>query len=303
MIKKLFSNLIILSLIVFFLDFSLGRLLRYYYFKETSGLHYRTTYSIDSTKANILIFGSSRANHHYVPEVFKDELNMSYYNTGRDGNAIFYQVALLKSILMRHNPRIILLDYAGGFEKGPEYYDRLSSILPYYRSHKEMRSTIELKSPFERIKLLSEIYPFNSKMLTIIAGNFEKNKSRNADEEGYVPLYDIWNERIESITPEKKYNIDSIKVKAFDEFLILAKKSGAKVYVVYSPIFLKMKHSKEIEICNEVCKLENVPFWDYSKDTIFLNNNQFFYDIQHLNDSGAKVFSKIICNQINTQIN
>ena len=128
MIKKIFLNITIVFTIVFVLDLSIGRTLRYFYFKESSGLHYRTTFSMDSTKANILIFGSSRATHHYVPEVFESSLKDSYYNTGRDGNGIFYQLAVLRSILKRYNPKVIILDYyPGSLEKKV-----MIDYLPYY---------------------------------------------------------------------------------------------------------------------------------------------------------------------------
>ena len=44
---------------------------------------------MELTKADLLVFGSSRANHHYVPEVFEDSLKLTFYNTGKDGSGIF----------------------------------------------------------------------------------------------------------------------------------------------------------------------------------------------------------------------
>src|SRR5574338_1233267 len=87
---KLFSFLIIL----FLLDLAVGSLLKHFYFKQGSGLLYRTTYAMDSTRADILIFVSSTANHHYVPALFEDQLHLSCYNSGRDGNSILYSYAV-----------------------------------------------------------------------------------------------------------------------------------------------------------------------------------------------------------------
>ena len=140
---------------------------------------------MDSTLADMLIIGSSRANHHYVPSVFEDSLKISFYNAGRDGNGTFYQLALLKTILKRYTPKIIVFDYSSVFVKGAEEYDQMASLLPYYRTHKEIQPLVEMKSPFEKIKLLSEIYPFNSQLLTISVGNLKMNKKRVADDKGY----------------------------------------------------------------------------------------------------------------------
>lgn len=301
-LKKIISNIVIVILVVFVLDFAVGNTLNYLFFKESSGLHFRTTYAMEKTKADILVFGSSRANHHYVPKVFEDSLKMSFYNTGRDGTGIFFQLAVLKSILKRYTPKIIILDYEGGFKKGTHAYDRMSSLLPYYKTHREIRNIIELKSPYERIKLLSKIYPFNSDILTIMMGNLEINKKRWNDNKGYLPLYKVWNAKIDSIKTFSTYEVDPNQIAAFNEFINMAKESGAKVFVVYSPIFLKGNRNQDINLCNEICSDENVHFWDYSKDTLFLNNNCFFQDVEHMNNNGALIFSESICYKLKHSI-
>ena len=69
--KFFLLKLVVLFVIIFIFDYSVGNILRYFYFKQESGMPYRTTYSIEKTTADILIFGSSRANHHYHPDVFE----------------------------------------------------------------------------------------------------------------------------------------------------------------------------------------------------------------------------------------
>lgn len=298
MFKKLTFNILIILSITLLIDFVSGRILRYFYFHETSGLHYRTTYSMDSTRAQILIIGSSRANHHYVPSVFEDSINKTFYNAGRDGNGTFYQLALLKTIFKRYTPEIIIFDYSSVFVKGTEEYDQMASLLPYYRSHKEIRPIIELRSPFEKLKLLSEIYPFNSQLLTISVGNLTMNKKRVADDKGYVALNKEWQFPLDSVHSSSFAEIDTVKVNAFKECLTLSKNLGVKVFVVCSPIFQLYKTNQQIDMCSEICNEARVPFWDYSNDPFFLNNRQLFQDILHLNDKGAKIFSAILANKI-----
>jgi hypothetical protein len=297
-IKKLIFNIILVIIIVFVLDFVIGKTLRYYYFKESSGAHFRTTYSMEETDANILVFGSSRASHHYIPEIFEDSLKMSFYNTGRDGNGIYFQAAILKSILKRYIPKIIIWDYSGDFKIGSDDYDRLSSLLPYFETHEEIRGIIELKSPFERIKLLSEIYAFNSQILTILIGNLDINKKRKSDNKGYIALNKEWQSEIDSVISKSEYEIDSNKIFAFNEFIKTAKKAGINIYVIYSPVYQKYNRSQEIDICKNICNYENIPFWNFSKDTLFLNNKHLFQDIVHLNNNGALFFSNLVVDKI-----
>jgi len=298
MFKKLAVNIALVAAVVFVLDFAIGRGLRYFYFRETSGFHYRTTYSMEQTDADILIFGSSRANHHYVPEVFEDSLNQSFYNTGRDGNGIFYQAALLRSILKRYTPKVIILDYRGEFGKNKQEYDQLSSLLPYYRTHPEIRDIVALRSPYEKLKLGSEIYPFNSQALTIAIGNLELNKERQADNKGYVALETTWPPELQVFTSRETYAVDSNKIKAFREFVVNAKQSGARLYVVYSPLYQKLALNQEVDICRSICAEEQVPFLDYSTDPFFITRQDLFFDVVHLNHKGATLFSSRVASAI-----
>ena len=175
-VTKLFTFL----LLIFAIDYCVGQLLSYFYFKQKSGVDYRTTYSINITKEDILIFGSSRANHHYHPHIFKSRLHMSYYNAGRDGTSIIYHYALLKGVLKRYSPKIIILDILNKeFQKNADSYEKISPLLPYYNSHPEIRSIVQLRSRYEKHKLFSKIYPFNSAVLKIAMGNAGTGKKLN----------------------------------------------------------------------------------------------------------------------------
>jgi hypothetical protein len=297
MVKKLALNLLIVAGVVFMLDFGIGRTLRHFYFKEASGLHYRTTYSMDSTKAQVLVFGASRANHSYVPEVFEDTLKKSFYNTGRDGNGIFYQTALFETILKRYTPEIVIMEYSG-FDKNQVGFDKVSSLLPYYRTNPDIRKIVDEEEPYEKIKLVSEIYPFNSQALTIAVGNLDINKKRGYNDKGYVPLYGEWPNEIDSDRSREIHEIDTNKVNMFKEFIADAKNAGIKLFVVSAPLFQNQKVNAGIDKCREICAAEQVPFMNLQKDTFFISKRHLFQDILHLNNNGAIEFSKLIAGKI-----
>jgi hypothetical protein len=294
------AKLIALITIIFILDFFIGNILHYFYFRQESGLQYRTTYSIEKTNADLLIFGSSRANHHYEPNIFESNLNLTYYNVGRDGNFIFYHYAVLKGALKRYKPKVIILDIIRReFQKDQDSYDRLSILLPYYQTHSEIQPIIELKSNFEKFKLISNIYPFNSSLFTILTGNLEFNKKRKSDIKGYVPLSKTLDRPIQIDNSPTKYMIDSLKVKFFESFIKDCIQSNVKLYIVCSPYYIKFSHSDyTINQAKEIAKNNNIPFFDYSNDSVFINNPQLFTDFEHLNDNGAKIFSKMLIDKI-----
>lgn len=295
-----FFKIVVLLGIVLLLDFSIGKILNKYYFKQESGLQYRTTYSIEKTTADVLVFGSSRANHHYHPEVFEKNLHLSYYNVGRDGSDILYHTAILNGVMKRYTPKVIILDLnAGEFEKREGGYDRLSVLLPYYKMHPEMRSIIELKSKYEKYKLLSDIYPYNSSIFTIAIGNTDYNKNRKGDIKGYIPINRIWTESLQTAKNLKKYDIDSVKLNAYKSFVQQCVDNKIELYIVQSPIFLKYEHlDYSIHLAKDLAVRTNIPFYDYSIDSTFIRNSKLFADKEHLNDEGARLFSKKLINLI-----
>jgi hypothetical protein len=292
--------LLLLFIIVGVLDFGIGSLLRIYYFKQTSGLQYRTTYSIEKTTADLLIFGSSTANHSYHPTIFRNRINLSYYNVGRDGTPVFYHYAILKAILKRYTPKMIIYDFdVHEFSKNRESYDRLSSLLPYYKKHAEIRSIVDLKSPYEKYKLFSKIYPFNSSIFTIILGNTSFNSKRREDISGYVPLSNVWNEPIKDSKTFLDYELDSNKIKIYESFIKDCINLKIKLYIVCPPLFIKPDYvSSSIVLGEKIADGYNIQFFDFSKDSSILNNPKLFADISHLNDDGAKVFSNKVIDSI-----
>lgn len=300
-VTYLLLKLVVLVLIVVLLDRTIGSILRHYYFRQVSGMAYRTTYSIDSTKADLLVFGSSRANHHYHPDVFMEGLPYSYYNVGRDGSYNLYHYAVLRSVLKRYKPKAILLEFGREeFRKSPVGYERLSVLLPYYKGHPEIREIVEMRSGTEQLKLAaSAIYPFNSSMFSIAIGNAEINRKRRGDYYGYVPLDKQWPKPLQDEGPVAAYEIDSLSVWAYESFLKDCKASGTPVIVLCSPYFMRSTSTDaSMQMGKDIAARLSVPFLDYSQDPYFLDRRELFSDMLHLNDGGAKLYSSKVIEQI-----
>jgi len=296
---KFGSNAIILISLFILTDQVIGRVLRHFYFKQESGLYYRTTYAIDSTKADILVFGSSRANHHYVPEVFEDRLNLSFYNSGRDGNFLLNNYGIFKAVLKRYTPKIIIFDINNDellYEK--TNYDRLSSLLPYYKDHPEIRNIIELKSPYEKFKLISEIYPFNSSLITMAIGNMRINKIRIIDQKGYIPLINKINDTILYTTEYKEGIVDSNLVNAVREINYYCKLKKIDLVFIQSPVYANIKNTFSNEFFEKFAMDEKIMYLNFNNNPQFLTKPEYFQDQNHLNNGGARFFSNLVVEQI-----
>ncbi|MEO8720794.1 MAG: hypothetical protein ABI372_06785 [Ginsengibacter sp.] len=301
--KKIYAilllKIVVLFFIVFLLDFTVGTLLRKLYFSQESGKLYRTTYALEKTTSDLLIFGSSTANHEYCPQIFEKRLHISAYNAGRDGSSIFYQYAILQGVLKRYTPKIILLNFdLDEFKKNHLSYDRMSSLLPYYETHPEIQSTVKLRSPTENIKLLSKTYPFNSLLFSILVGNADFNKTRRKDFQGFIPLKNVIQKPLDSGYYNKS-ELDTNKIRVFNLFVRDCIDANVKLYIVCSPLFFKLENSEEfLHLAQNIAKKNGIEFYNFMNDTSIINHPYYFSDVSHMNEVGATFFSNILVDKI-----
>jgi hypothetical protein len=310
--RYFFVKLLIFIILVAMLDFIIGKSLNCLYYRQKESTRHLITYTLDRTSDDLLIFGTSRSNHHYHPDVIEKGLNQTSFIVGRDNVNIVYNYAVLISTLKRYSPKTVILDIlCDELRYYPNSNDKLSILLPYYDTHPEICPLIELKSPYEKVKLLSHIYPFNSLILTIIKNNFvAQNDMIEKDPDyrktrGYLPLTRVWNKpnKIKD-NDSQQYELDSVKIEILRSFIEKCKESGTRLYLVVSPYYDKLNSpTYSMKTVRIIAEEHGVAFYDYSRDTNFVNNPRLFSDPDHLNDQGATLFSKMIVDSISRRSN
>lgn len=298
--RKFLIRLGIFLLILFSVDFIVGSVLRNLYFKQTSGPDYETIYALEKSQEELMVFGSSRARNHYHPEAFEEVLGMSFYNAGRNGNFILYSNAVAQAVLKRHHPKAIILDIVGHeFEYYAPNYEKLSVLLPFYKTHPEIRSTVNLRGNFEPVKLWFQMYPFNSTLLSIGLGNTQFYNKKDPVIKGYSPINRELSQEPVIDTVNLHYEIDTVQVKSYEQFIKSCKDAGVDLYIVCSPYFNTFPvRDKSVVLAEEIAKKYKVPFWDHSQDPAFTGNPKNFYDVRHLNEPSSLRFSNIIAEKI-----
>ena len=297
---RFIANGLVFIFLLFVIDQFAGRILRHYYFRVKSGSRYLLNYSMNYTEAEVLILGSSRACHHYVPMIIEDSLKLTCFNTGADGNFLLNSYAIFTSIIARHTPSLVILDLdQNGILAGAAGYDQLNRLLPYYKDKPEVRKIINLKSRSESIKLRSEIYPFNSSILGITGGNI-KNIDIEKDK-GYIPLFGKMNESTFYNLCEEVIEIDPNKIEALNTISEICEMRGIKLILLQSPRYAMVELNDCTIIIESIAKRYGAEFWNYVNDPHFMNP-EYFIDPAHLNDHGAHEFSRIIASRIKQEM-
>lgn len=298
----IFKKIAIFLILIIIIDFFYGLILKNIYLVQGPSRFAKTTYILDKANEDIIIVGNSRAEHHYVPEVFEDSLGIKCFNAGSDGQSIFYFHAIINGFLERNNSqKLIILELGpNSFNIDKVSYDRLSYLYPYYKNHKEIRKIVNLKSPYEQFKIYSNLFTYNS-MHFIIAKSFIKP---NTYQNGYGPIYgclDIEYNYSDNLNDQVINNllIDNKKVQTFKEILKKVNIKNSNLIVIQSPCFGFRQQSKSIEIIKSLTDELSIPFFNYINEPDIHCDNKLFHDTEHLNNDGAIVFSKLIINDIN----
>lgn len=297
--KKFLIHIVIFFAIVAVVDFSLGKL--FYYLQSTkaggrTGVEY---YACEKSNDDIIIMGSSRAAHHYVPEIITEKTGLSCFNAGQDGNGIILQYGRWKMISERYSPKVILYDITPVFDleqnDNMAYVDRLKPFC----NNTSVKGYVASIFPMEKIKLYSSMYRYNYKFIEmsfdcLLKGNYMKLA-------GYLPANGHIREEVVR-KPVKKtttaIETDSVKFFYLEQLVKEAKAINTKVVFVVSPYWKGGSYSANAyDQIQALANKYSIQFIDYT-DSDICNNPDNFEDSMHLNDKGARTFTDDLFSRI-----
>ena len=254
----------------------------------------KNNYIAYNIKEELLIMGSSRAAHHYKPDILSDSLNMSCYNCGRDGNGIILMYGRYKLLQERYTPKVIIYDVLYDFDLKVNDNIKYTADLKKYFNNAEIKNIIKDISYTECIKMESNMYRHNSTIINTIGNFITQEQDIN---KGYLPMHNKM-----KIIPEKKENIeqevsfDEIKL-LYLEKLIKECQGKTQLFFTISPFYFQQEVSLNYAPIKQLCEKYNVPFIEYD-GMFFIENKDLFSDSSHLNDKGATLYSQIIAHYV-----
>lgn len=280
-------------------DRLIGSFLRISYEQTTSGAIGRKNDILHRVHTDILVLGSSRALHHYVPEIITEATGLSCYNCGQGGQGIIYHYALLRTITERYMPKAVVyeitFDYDLASSDNTRFLGEIRNI-----GTRLSDSVLYDVNAFERVKMLSAIYPYNSQLFHIFGDRIQRKNLTQFN--GYQPKYG----RLKADAAYKgrqfaTTDIDPVKWKYFEKFVREYSRS-TKLMVVSSPLY-KTQRPDIYRRAEDLCKKLGVPFINRSADLRFINNPAYYHDVSHFNDEGARAYTQSVAGEIKRVVN
>lgn len=298
--RKFLIYTLIFFCVIFFIDIIFGVICRHLN-SHASGGDTANHYNITMVQTDsVLIMGSSRAIHHYDAKILEDSMHTSVYNCGLDGNGILFQYGRLSLILQRYRPKAIIYDAIYTFDISKESAaERDLRWLRRWSGNHALDSLIDDISSNEKYKLKSNFYTYNTDFIQMLSDNL--HPMQEITYKGYKPLYGTIDYTPESYD-EEIVEWSPLKLKYFKKFIELCKSNDIKLVVVYSPWYGK-KSSKPYTRLTELCQEEGIPVIDYYGGGIFNDSTHLFKDASHMNDDGAKSFTRNIAQRLHKIFN
>jgi hypothetical protein len=304
--KSTFISIFIFLVILFSFDKIIGGILEFGFYKQLTGPNYQIIESITTNRADLVVLGNSRAQHHYNPKIFQQKTGLTFTNSGINGGYGIYLPAFqLEEMSNNYLPKAILIEIdpnALGYWKGN--YDRLSVLMPFIDRYPKLSEYVGLRDNFLKLKLFSKSYKYNSLIYNELIYNLFSSKFNHV--KSFIPNYKCMTKRDSIAGVNKIRNMSSPTMDInmeliFKKLINMAKSKNIKLIFVNSPIYnntLNYNYSfagkKAIQIMND----NNISFWDYSNDTSFFNKYYLFSDRLHLNNKGAELYSNIIADRL-----
>jgi hypothetical protein len=289
------------------LDQVVGLTLEKLYFRTRTGEGGGLINEALTKNPDILLLGSSRMKHHLDPGVLEEELSMSAYNAGVNGQEFFYAAMLLdvrKTECKR--PKIIILNVDRNSLADLPAEIPKARVFSYYVDRSALvRKILAEQSPLDRVKYWSRSFRANEKVFPIFKNVLARPKADGNGFEALPGTIKVAHPDLKDVLPFSEF-----KKEIFREIVNSCRQSGTKLILLNSPEYISDPRQTELQA---VWRGRMRTFLAEFPDVDFLEINGFTYpkvfsdrnlykDSAHLNGTGAEIFSRMVAKAVRERI-
>ena len=256
------------------------------YLQSTNRGKIEYVYNLKGTAYDVVIFGSSRANNHFVAPMFENK-GLKAFNYGMSGGHLFEASLLLKLMIERkYEIKNVLLEADLNLSNEKESESVASKFMPYIHDSKTIKDHFVQQSgfwanyyiPFYRYVVFEPQIGFREMYNTAL-----EKPTKLLDHLGYYPLDKNPNANMKN----DLRNLKPLHNKHYEEIKHLCKANHINLIAVMTPMCHNTKgldyFEKVHQMYPEIHNYENA-----------VEGDQYFSSCGHMNDTGARMFTAII---------
>lgn len=298
--KRFILKICIFFVCIIVIDFFFGKACSYLNSHAKGGDTKSHYYISNQSTEDIIILGSSRAVHHYIPSIISDSLNRSVYNGGVDGNGIIFLYGRLDIITKHHIPEIVIYDANIDFDIKHNDNAKYLNWLKRFYDKPGIDSLFLSISHNEKYKMYSNLYRYNTSFIQMASDNISPKQL--VENGGYKPLYGEMDYELQFYEQPATTNWDPLKHHYFIKLFELCQNNNITLIVTISPMYNATSSDCFLPL-KELCNKYDIPFIDFYANNKISITKKYFKDSSHMNHDGASLFSSIIATKIKPFIN
>ena len=293
--KKFLLKVLLFFALVVVMDFVFGFVFSWLRTHAKGGSTANCEYIANRCEDDIIILGSSRASHHYVPQLIEDSLGLSCYNCGEEGNGIVLAYGRYKMLTQRYKPGLIIYEITPGYDFGTIEPDTkyLGYLRPYYNKKGVKTLFADFGDELSFLKMKSQMYQNTGKLLPNLVDNiiYRDNKK------GYAPLQGKIN--VNKIVVEERNNdIDSLKLSYVEKLIVDANTNNIPIIFMISPRYGSDSDASSYNPEISLCEKYGVAYYNFMNYMPIATNADYFQDEGHMNDMGAIAYTNMIVQDV-----
>lgn len=295
--KKFLLKVLLFIACVVVMDFTFGLFFSFLRTHAKGGSTANCEYIANRATDDIIILGSSRATHHYVPQIIEDSLGMSCYNCGEEGNGVVLAYGRFRMLTSRYKPKLIIYEMTPGYDYGTTEPNNkyLGYLRPYYSKEGINGLFADFDDELSPLKMMSKMYQNTAKLLPNVVDNiiFRDNMR------GYSPLNGQLNpNEVKKAEMEIDHEVDSVKLKYVEQIIVDAKNMNIPIVFMISPSYGLESDISNYEPEIALCEKYNVPYYSFVNYYPIVRNADCFQDVGHMNNRGAMEYTKMLVKEM-----
>jgi hypothetical protein len=241
-------------------------------------------YNSKNENFDVVILGSSRANNHFVSQMFEDK-GMKTFNYGMSGGHLF-EASLLLKLMMERDYKIknVILEADLNLSNDRQAEGISAKFLPYLYNSETIKKHFELEDDFLELYYIPfyRYIKFGAVVgIREVFFNAIHKKTSHLDNLGYYPLGKKPNGNM-------KNNIANLKPLVHNQYYDEIKQICRENKINFIPVMTPMcENTKGI---NYFEKVQNLYPEIHNYENVVVED-KYFSSCGHMNDSGAKLFT------------
>ncbi|HOY41629.1 MAG TPA: hypothetical protein PLX60_07195 [Chitinophagales bacterium] len=266
--------------------------------------------------ADILIMGSSRAAILVNPEVISDSFNTTCYNIGIDGHKFLTQYYRY-FIYEKYNkaPKTIILSLDIFTLIRTKDFFGYEQFIPYL-DDTLIRNIVKPFDVFTWKDFYIPMVKFTHRKDMILDGTLASLRPsviKNTKKRGFISIDKSWDTAFVRNALDLMYvdgftaKIDSQTNNLFFSFIEYCKSKKIQLIMVYPP-----EYAGNLNLCtnrkyimnyyNNIATSRKIPYYNYMDYPQIANDTALFFDSQHMNTKGVKLFNEKLVNDIKSDL-